>query len=122
MAGPDCKLCSICFTLSLFLPSTAPLAQSPVRYCSDTPPPPFCRAVPGDRVQGYLRQSRSEVIAQHGMVATSQPLAAEAGLQILKRGGNAIDAAGATAAVLNILQPEERGTRGSFFALLREAE
>src|SRR5260370_24740048 len=105
MAGPDCKLCSICFTLSLFLPSTAPLAQSPVRYCSDTPPPPFCRAVPGDRAQCYLRQSRSEVIAQHGMVATSQPLAADAGLQILKRGGNALAAAVCTPALLHILDP-----------------
>ncbi len=118
MARPDCKLCSICFTLSLLLPSTAPLAQSPVRYCSDTPPPPFCRAVPGDRAQGYLRQSRSEVIAQHGMVATSQPLAAEAGLQILKRGGNAIDAAVATAAVLNIVEPMNVGIAGDLFAFI----
>ena len=65
--------------------------------------------VRGDRSEGWHAQSRSEVIAQHGMVATSQPLAAQAGLQILTQGGNAIDAAVATAAVLNVVEPMMTG-------------
>jgi gamma-glutamyltranspeptidase/glutathione hydrolase len=52
------------------------------------------------------------------MVTTSQPLAAEAGLQILKRGGNAIDAAVATAAVLNLVEPMNVGIAGDLFAII----
>lgn len=46
-----------------------------------------------DRESGSMFQTRSEIIGQRGMVATSQPLATQVGLQILKNGGNAIDAA-----------------------------
>src|SRR5690348_5186793 len=60
------------------------------------------QAVPGSRAQGWMSQGRSEVLARHGMVATSDPLAAEAGLEILRKGGNAIDAAVATGAVLDV--------------------
>ena len=108
----------LAFLFSLLFPSTLVLAQSPVYYCNENPRPPFCDAVPGDRAQGYLRQTRSEVMAQHGMVTTSQPLAAEAGLQILKRGGNAIDAAVATAAVLNLIEPMNVGIAGDLFAII----
>ncbi|MBA4494662.1 gamma-glutamyltransferase [Paenactinomyces guangxiensis] len=58
------------------------------------------------------------VYSQNGMVATSQPLAAQAGLEILKRGGNAIDAAVATAAALTVLEPTSNGIGGDAFALV----
>jgi len=99
--------------LALVFGSGTGSAQSPVQYCNATPKPPFCSAVPGDRSEGWAPQTRSEVMAQHGIVTTSQPLAAQAGLDILKRGGNAIDAAVATAAVLNLVEPMNVGMGGT---------
>ncbi|MEN6439165.1 MAG: gamma-glutamyltransferase family protein [Syntrophobacter sp.] len=61
---------------------------------------------------------RSVVFAARGMIATSQPLAAQAGLEILKRGGNAIDAAVATAACLTVVEPTSNGIGGDAFALV----
>ncbi len=57
-------------------------------------------------------------MAQHGMVVTSQPLAAQVGLQILQHGGNAIDAAVATAAALNVMEPMMVGMGGDLFAVI----
>ncbi|PGF13919.1 gamma-glutamyltransferase [Natrinema sp. CBA1119] len=65
---------------------------------------------------------RSTVHANRGMVATSQPLAAEAGIEILRDGGNAFDAAVATAAALNVVEPTSTGLGGDVFALYRTAD
>src|SRR5262245_32195604 len=92
--------------------------QSPIQPCNSEPRPAWCSAVPGDRSEGWLAQTRSEVMGQNGIVATSQPLAAQAGLDILKKGGNAIDAAVATAAVLNLVEPMNVGIAGDLFAIL----
>ncbi|MGZ0747485.1 gamma-glutamyltransferase [Haloparvum sp. AD34] len=65
---------------------------------------------------------RSTVYGQQGVVSTSQPLASEAGIEILRDGGNAFDAAVATAAALNVVEPTSTGLGGDVFALYRTAD
>jgi len=90
--------------------------------CEAPVKPAFCSAVRGDRADGWLAQTRSEVMAPHGVVVTSQPLAAQAGLRILQQGGNAMDAAVATAAVLNVVEPMMVGVGGDLFAVIYSAK
>ena len=71
-----------------------------------------------DRESGPPISTRSEIIAQRGMVATSQPLATQVGLQILKNGGNAIDAAIAANAAIGLMEPTGNGIGGDLFAII----
>jgi gamma-glutamyltranspeptidase/glutathione hydrolase len=97
-------------------------AQSPNPFGSPSPDAPNpaagIQAAGGSRAQGWESQGRSEVLARHGMVATSDPLAVQAGLEILRQGGNAIDAAVAAAAVLDVTSQNDTGIGGDLFALV----
>ncbi|MEM1433736.1 MAG: gamma-glutamyltransferase family protein [Pseudomonadota bacterium] len=102
--------------------STSAVGQSPTPFGvprdGATNPAAGIVAAQGSRAQGFEGQGRSEVLARHGIVATSDPLAAQAGLEILKQGGNAVDAAVATAAVLDVTSQNDTGLAGDLFALV----
>jgi gamma-glutamyltranspeptidase / glutathione hydrolase len=75
-----------------------------------------------DRITGRDFATRSEIIAQNGMAATSQPLATQVALDILKKGGNAIDAAIAADAMLGLIEPTGSGVGGDLFAIIWSAD
>jgi len=70
-----------------------------------------------DRLAKNLHQSRSPVVARHGIVCCAQPLAAEVGLDVLKAGGTAADAAIATNAMLGLVEPGSCGMGGDLFCI-----
>ena len=76
----------------------------------------------GDRPTGNINGTRSPVLARRGVIATSQPLASAAGLEVLQRGGTAIDAAVTAAAVLAVVEPTMTGPGGDVFAIVYDAK
>ncbi len=82
----------------------------------------WTQAQAADRVTGKAFSTRSPVLATEAMAATSQPLATQVALDVMKKGGNAIDAAIAANAMLGLVEPTGNGMGGDIFAIIWDAK
>jgi gamma-glutamyltranspeptidase / glutathione hydrolase len=98
----------IAYLMGLFALVTAPLYGQPTGK--------------GDRITGSNFVTRSPILGRHGMVATSHPLATQIGLDVLKQGGTAVDAAIAANAALGVIEPNNGGIGGDLFAIIWSAK
>lgn len=121
--------CLLVLALSIG-PSPAQAAgPSPNPFGKPTPSDPVLwnpgnniKTVPGTRPTGWQDQTHSEILARNGVVATSQPLAAQAGLKILQDGGNAVDAAVAAMAMIGLQESNSCGLGADMFVIVWDAK
>jgi gamma-glutamyltranspeptidase / glutathione hydrolase len=94
----------------------------PLLLAAQAPAPPGAQPTgpkdQGDRISGAAHASRSPVLGRNGMAATSQPLATQIAVDVLRRGGNAVDAAIAATAAMGVLEPLMAGAGGDLFAIV----
>ncbi len=124
-----CALLGICCILFMGVGPAPAIAAGPSPNPFGKPtvanpnPSAGITAVRGTRPNGgWADQTRSEVLARNGVVATSAPVAAQAGLQILEQGGNAVDAAVAAMAMIALQEPQSCGLGAELFAIIWDAK